>query len=908
MAQDPAVESPLGPARLWPTWLPPAEPDFYSDVRDGYGNIARFASPACLRGHHGLAPVAEGVRVDANDPHDWQRRVAERLYDHLRDCHIPYDRAPWEPGAGQSQRLRDPGWVLGEGGSGTCIDLALLYAAMCLQDGLLPYLVLLRGPTSAHALVAVDLTRSRGEVDAEPFIAGVRWQTKHRGVGRLDVRQAVKVNDEILLVECTCATGEDPAGFAEACVAGAERVIDEASLYDHVHFVNVPWRQDAEGDLPLEPPAGRGVLRHPLPTPTSEHDDYRRQEAEKRLRDHSGVIILYGDQGTGKSYLARQIAAGFDAGIGWFLPATSEKALIASLAEHELFERGAPARDLDAEDRVAYARAARARLNDASGPWVVVIDNADRGFDSIVGWLPETKLDQKLIVTTTNRSWINWAKRQGRTVEVLERVSDDVVDDYLADPALVKLAAGRPLLLRAFRKVLSLSLASEQELAQLSAAEPDVTDDLAGPRVLWRFAKTRCSEEACDAARLVAWLPPDRTTAHVLAAAFTSRADETNAALEELEAVGLVQRPGNLATMHRLFGKVIRDDQARDGRAQAAAAILLEVRETSALLAREGDADTTDALRTALGAEANGLERQRFARVLCTLGAIEEFYLGTKVSGETFDLAAQFLDDKDAEDLAFIAECLHGRARDVNQNHSRDDERVLQAIDWTKEAIAMRDPRQDVAAVAKHQALLGLLKQRYAEHAIKDQTERLRALHEVKDILEDSWKRRLAELGDEDPLVDRGLFNRAGIRIQLAQSELDLAEKLLDEAKGVYEQTLRFRRHYYQEPHPLIAASIVGLATVFYYQALLDSHAREDGRASEELLNQATNLAYDGLLMRRRLDGGRDEKTDTLKTLRLLSKITRARWERWANRKDYDEYVADIREEMAWLREMGHGE
>ena len=83
------------------------------------------------------------------------RLIVEELYERIRSRHIRYGTAQWTPGVGQ--RLRDPGWVLRPGEPATCVDLALLFAALCLRERLAPYIVLLRDRDTAHALVGVDL-------------------------------------------------------------------------------------------------------------------------------------------------------------------------------------------------------------------------------------------------------------------------------------------------------------------------------------------------------------------------------------------------------------------------------------------------------------------------------------------------------------------------------------------------------------------------------------------------------------------------------------------------------------------------------------------------------------------------------------------------------------------------------
>jgi hypothetical protein len=92
------------------------------------------------------------------------------LYEQLRDLpnRIDYDVEPLviEDPDRIHQVIRAPAEVLSPGcGRGTCLDLALLFAGLCLHERLAPFLVLLEDSAGreAHVLVAVDVGIDAGD-------------------------------------------------------------------------------------------------------------------------------------------------------------------------------------------------------------------------------------------------------------------------------------------------------------------------------------------------------------------------------------------------------------------------------------------------------------------------------------------------------------------------------------------------------------------------------------------------------------------------------------------------------------------------------------------------------------------------------------------------------------------------
>lgn len=82
------------------------------------------------------------------------KMIIHVLYDKLRDLNIQYDREP--PSMDESEQpVRTPYEIMTRH-QGTCLDVAIFFASLCVEAHLLPILVLLRQGDSDHALVVVD--------------------------------------------------------------------------------------------------------------------------------------------------------------------------------------------------------------------------------------------------------------------------------------------------------------------------------------------------------------------------------------------------------------------------------------------------------------------------------------------------------------------------------------------------------------------------------------------------------------------------------------------------------------------------------------------------------------------------------------------------------------------------------
>jgi hypothetical protein len=157
--------------------------------------------------------------------------VAGALFGQLLKQKLQYDLAPFSPRVGVTQLIRRPATILAER-RGTCLDLAVLFAAMCLDSDLLPLIVVVEG----HAFAGLSRTRTRQDNKRAPkALAWDRGKLTDLGV----LRDLTDV--EYAWVECTGAAasqslaatfpegqGRDPASgrmtFERACEAGSQQI------------------------------------------------------------------------------------------------------------------------------------------------------------------------------------------------------------------------------------------------------------------------------------------------------------------------------------------------------------------------------------------------------------------------------------------------------------------------------------------------------------------------------------------------------------------------------------------------------------------------------------------------------------------------------------------------------------
>jgi len=149
----------------------------------------------------GLDGYAKGRKARA-----WE--IAEAIWAALVGHGIAYVLPP-KSFERHGQPVRGPSAIL-ERQVGTCLDLALLYAACLEQAGLNPLVVL----TEGHALTGLWL---KDEEFSTPVIDDAQM-----------LRKRIQL-EEMLLVEMTALTGTAPARFKQAVALGAKHVNEDAA-------------------------------------------------------------------------------------------------------------------------------------------------------------------------------------------------------------------------------------------------------------------------------------------------------------------------------------------------------------------------------------------------------------------------------------------------------------------------------------------------------------------------------------------------------------------------------------------------------------------------------------------------------------------------------------------------------
>lgn len=99
-----------------------------------------------------------GIPFDLVHNCEGRRQLVEVIYNALVNKNINYTWPRYNPDDAR-QRIRNPHEVLLSPGTGTCLDLALLFCGICLGYDLLPLLIIIEG----HAFAAVSLNHKRDE-------------------------------------------------------------------------------------------------------------------------------------------------------------------------------------------------------------------------------------------------------------------------------------------------------------------------------------------------------------------------------------------------------------------------------------------------------------------------------------------------------------------------------------------------------------------------------------------------------------------------------------------------------------------------------------------------------------------------------------------------------------------------
>jgi hypothetical protein len=846
----------------WPVWK----------REDGLAALARYVAPEALW-HLGL--------VVERDPEESDLVVARRLFDRLRQQRIRYALEP-RIAVGEAQLIRHPALLI-QDRVGTCLDIATTYAAMCQGEHVAPLLAV----THDHAFVVITPGRLRDDPQAgSPFVLGSARVTAEQerltaepGVSRSDPESLERALDEgsILAIDCVAAV-ESGGDFEAAVASGRNHCLNSA-----VALVDVPWLHREMGSGPLDPPADRPSIRPHVPAQAQRFDIYdSRREIVDRLGEENGILVLLGPSGTGKSMIAQHLSRTAPLGAGWFLDASEPQVLIKSLAEAELRERDERPSTLERLDREGYAENSRERLREMADRWVVVLDNADGDPGKLRRWMPQPAAKQLLLVTTTNEAW---TELPSLTIRRLSPLGDDEIAAGLpsgGSDELVKLIHGRPLVLDAFRRFIDAVPEGAAQLAEQAGATGDLPEELCGPAALWAALRHSpdFGERELRLSALAAYLPPDyqpvSTLGELLPGALTvarlldERGLITLAGLED-------DRDEDRAVirMHRLFGGAIRADLEASAPELCDEVVLGITTDAAArrLLDTRGDLGTVFRLETRLTRidDATEGEDLELGIALHGIAGLLELHSQTRRSGEAYRRAQQRLGTGHPE---LLADCLHGRARTVNQQHADDETMLRQAVEWAKTARrTLIDAQGESANTGRYLAMQGLLMQKLASFSREGETE-LELLYEALAVIEEADALRGDRADVDEAERTRSHFNLAGIRIRLARSEPTHASTHLDRAHEVYEDVKARRSVLYgRDVHPHIAACVIGIGYVDYYRALLVPATRSQKTA---WLRSATDHAYEALRQREAMEGWNDLE-EVAKCTRFLAKVALAR-------------------------------
>jgi hypothetical protein len=235
---------------LWPIWRVQARAD-----AQGYGGISRFVVPRLLELHHrnvftpGLrGRVESSTEAGARLPRiEVDKQIIQTLWWILVSQRIAYAQPPWNSGEGQE--IRSPAMLLCRHGLGTCVDLAVLLAGACLNEGLYVWLVMLSKANEGHVGLAIRLGVPAGGAIQHPYGTVPTGTTGVSQVKYVD-RHRFCADGNVLLIDPSVATDGAPDRSLDAAVDSMHDLL-KGGGYHEIHLVDVAARQRA-GDRPFD--------------------------------------------------------------------------------------------------------------------------------------------------------------------------------------------------------------------------------------------------------------------------------------------------------------------------------------------------------------------------------------------------------------------------------------------------------------------------------------------------------------------------------------------------------------------------------------------------------------------------------------------------------------------------------
>ncbi|MGV9316091.1 hypothetical protein ACWDR0_28470 [Streptomyces sp. NPDC003691] len=314
-------------AGSWPRWSLTGEP----------AALAKYVLPA---------EVAALVRLPG-PPADSRLGQARDVYEALAGAGITYSyEAPSDDP--DRQVVRQPAEVLWCPGHATCLDLALVLAGACLHAGLHPLVLVVDPPEpgrAAHALLAVWVDKpGPGDPDGVPVPDAEVWAGRPDGFGDLVQADLSGPSRPLLVLDPVGVARSLPsspvlgtgAGFDDAVRAGARYALGWS--WRLAVDIGRAWRE-RDTHTPAERPADRPMrppyvpldprVHRPLQVLQAEHAvvPFQARDELTVLTDwcrgiaagvYTGVVVVHGAGGAGKTRLALELAHRLAVEEGWY--------------------------------------------------------------------------------------------------------------------------------------------------------------------------------------------------------------------------------------------------------------------------------------------------------------------------------------------------------------------------------------------------------------------------------------------------------------------------------------------------------------------------------------------------------------------------------------------------------------
>jgi hypothetical protein len=243
-------------------------------------NLARYVT----RHAYGRIVLPDG----AYGPEATQNEKARGIYQALSQKHLRYSLEPYSDEE-EVQPIRDPIEIF-SASEGTCLELSLLYAGLCIDYRLIPLLIVLRG----HAFIAVSANHGLEDWDSY----GRRENAIFDQSVCQDVSQirALIEDGSYIPVECTGFTSAKslPAELPEA------RYRDKAGLLDFDYALDSGRRALNDGSRPFDFAIDLASARFGLKISPAEPVSSLAPVHAHILLDDNGISLYSGDVSTVK--------------------------------------------------------------------------------------------------------------------------------------------------------------------------------------------------------------------------------------------------------------------------------------------------------------------------------------------------------------------------------------------------------------------------------------------------------------------------------------------------------------------------------------------------------------------------------------------------------------------------------